>query len=100
MKGELWKEALGNSREGYDAYEQLAIHYEHKACDPEQARRIMAGNTTRRSVVDREATCTFDPCRLSFRPHAAYIRAIHQGLKWLPRKSSTRTQVARTASAL
>jgi uncharacterized protein YprB with RNaseH-like and TPR domain len=37
----LWKEALGNSRQGYDAYEQLAIHYEHKARDPEQARQIV-----------------------------------------------------------
>ena len=37
----LWKEMLGNSRQGYDAYEQLAIHYEHKARDPEQARQIV-----------------------------------------------------------
>src|ERR1700740_233613 len=38
---ELWKEALGNSRHGYEAYEQLAIYYEHKARDPEQAQRIV-----------------------------------------------------------
>src|SRR5438094_4570135 len=38
---ELWKEALGNSRQGYDAYEQLAMYYEHKARDPEQARQIV-----------------------------------------------------------
>ena len=38
---ELWKEALGNSRLGYEAYEQLAIHFEHKARDPEQARQIV-----------------------------------------------------------
>jgi tetratricopeptide (TPR) repeat protein len=37
----LWKDALGNSRHGYEAYEQLAIYYEHKARDPEQARRIV-----------------------------------------------------------
>jgi len=37
----LWKEALGNSRQGYEAYEQLAIHYERKARDPEQARQIV-----------------------------------------------------------
>jgi uncharacterized protein YprB with RNaseH-like and TPR domain len=38
---ELWKGALGNSREGYEAYEQLAIHYEHKARDPEQALEVV-----------------------------------------------------------
>jgi tetratricopeptide (TPR) repeat protein len=38
---ELWRGALGNSRSGYEAYEQLAIYYEHKARDPEQARHIV-----------------------------------------------------------
>jgi len=38
---ELWRDALGNSRHGYEAYEQLAIYYERKAGDPEQAREIV-----------------------------------------------------------
>jgi len=38
---ELWKDALGNSRHGYEAYEQLAIYYERKARDPEQAQEIV-----------------------------------------------------------
>jgi uncharacterized protein len=38
---ELWKDALGNSRHGYEAYEQLATYYEHKARHPEQARLIV-----------------------------------------------------------
>ncbi len=38
---ELWKDALGNSRHGYEAYEQLAIYHEHEARDPEQARQIV-----------------------------------------------------------
>ncbi len=38
---ELWKDALGNSRHGYEAYEQLAIYYEHKAGDAGQARQIV-----------------------------------------------------------
>ena len=38
---ELWKDALGNSRHGYEAYEQLAIYYERKAGDPEQALEIV-----------------------------------------------------------
>src|SRR5438132_2889020 len=38
---DLWKAALGNSRHGYNAYEQLAMYYEHKAREPEQARQIV-----------------------------------------------------------
>ena len=34
---ELWETALGNSREGYEAYEQLAIYYEHEVRDPRRA---------------------------------------------------------------
>ena len=36
---ELWESMLGNSREGYEAYEQLAIYHEHHARD---IRRAMA----------------------------------------------------------
>ena len=38
---ELWKNALGNTRHGYEAYEQLAIYYEHKARNPEQAQQVV-----------------------------------------------------------
>jgi uncharacterized protein YprB with RNaseH-like and TPR domain len=38
---ELWRYALGNSRQGYEAYEQLAIYHEHKARDPHQAREVV-----------------------------------------------------------
>jgi uncharacterized protein len=38
---ELWRDAVENSRHGCDAYEQLAIYYEHRARDPEQARQIV-----------------------------------------------------------
>jgi tetratricopeptide (TPR) repeat protein len=38
---ELWKDALGNSRHGYEAYEQLAIYYEHKVRNPDQARQMV-----------------------------------------------------------
>jgi hypothetical protein len=37
---ELWESTLGNSREGYEAYEQLAIYYEHEAREPRQALTI------------------------------------------------------------
>ncbi len=38
---ELWKDALGNSRHGYEAYEQLAMYYEHNARNPEQAQQVV-----------------------------------------------------------
>jgi len=38
---ELWRCALGNSRQGYEAYEQLAIYHEHKTRDPHQAREVV-----------------------------------------------------------
>jgi uncharacterized protein YprB with RNaseH-like and TPR domain len=38
---ELWRRALGNSRQGYEAYEQLAIYHEHRARDPHQAREVV-----------------------------------------------------------
>lgn len=37
---ELWESLMGNSREGYEAYEQLAIYYEHEVRDPDQAKTI------------------------------------------------------------
>jgi uncharacterized protein YprB with RNaseH-like and TPR domain len=55
---ELWREALENSRHGYEAYEQLAIYYEHKARDPEQARLIVrqALEELRRAIQAGEIT--------------------------------------------
>jgi len=38
---ELWESTLGNSREGYKAYEQLAIHFEHRAREPQHALGIV-----------------------------------------------------------
>ena len=38
---ELWKSALGNSRQGYEAYEQLAIYHEHRVRDLDQARDVV-----------------------------------------------------------
>ena len=38
---ELWESTLGNSREGYEAYEQLAIYFEHEAREPRRALTIV-----------------------------------------------------------
>ncbi|MGA7926650.1 MAG: ribonuclease H-like domain-containing protein [Candidatus Sulfotelmatobacter sp.] len=37
---QLWESTLGNSCEGYEAYEQLAIYYEHEAREPRRALAI------------------------------------------------------------
>jgi len=49
---DLWNGALGNSRQGYEAYEQLAIYYEHKARDPERALLVVrqAAEELRRAI--------------------------------------------------
>jgi uncharacterized protein YprB with RNaseH-like and TPR domain len=43
----LWEKMLGDSRDGFEAYEQLAIHYERRAREPHRAadlaRRALAG---------------------------------------------------------
>ncbi|HXQ27004.1 MAG TPA: ribonuclease H-like domain-containing protein [Candidatus Acidoferrales bacterium] len=44
---ELWNGMLGNSREGLEAYEQLAIHYEHRAREPHRAAAL-----AREALVD------------------------------------------------
>jgi hypothetical protein len=37
---ELWESMLGNSQEGFEAYEQLAMYYERHAREPHQAASI------------------------------------------------------------
>lgn len=34
---DLWQGILGSTREGFEAYEQLAIHYEHRTKEPHRA---------------------------------------------------------------
>lgn len=38
---ELWESILGNSREGFEAYEQIAIYYEHAAGQRERAAALV-----------------------------------------------------------
>jgi hypothetical protein len=51
---ELWRYALGNSLQGYEAYEQLAIYHEHKARDPHQAREDQIAHCAR--TINPKAT--------------------------------------------
>lgn len=38
---ELWREMLGQTREGLEAYEQIAIHYERRLREPRQAAALV-----------------------------------------------------------
>ncbi len=49
---ELWEGMLGNSREGLQAYEQLAIHYEHRAKEPHRAASL-----ARKALADLHRAC-------------------------------------------
>ncbi len=49
---ELWEGMLGNSREGVDAYEQLAIHYEHRAREPHRAASLV-----RKALAELHRAC-------------------------------------------
>ena len=37
LSNALWEKLLGSTMEGLKAYEQLAIHYEHRDCQPQKA---------------------------------------------------------------
>ena len=49
---ELWEGMLGNSREGVEAYEQLAIHYEHRAREPHRAASLV-----RKALAELRRAC-------------------------------------------
>ena len=60
---DLWQGAVGNSRHGYEAYEQLAIYYEHQDRNPEQARQVV-----RRAIDElRRANQTGDIASAAYR---------------------------------
>ena len=44
---ELWEAMLGNSREGFEAYEQLAIYYEHRTRE-----QNLAADVVRKAIAD------------------------------------------------
>ena len=52
---ELWEKLLGDSREGLEAYEQLAIYHEHRARDPHGARSIVRRALAELGKAERRA---------------------------------------------
>jgi hypothetical protein len=61
---ELWESSLGNSREGLDAYEQLAIYYEHRAREPQRAAAIVHQALAELRQANRLGLLAPSVCRL------------------------------------
>ena len=53
---EFWESILGNSREGLDAYEQLAIYYEHQGGEPGRAATLVRAALAELQLGHRHAT--------------------------------------------
>lgn len=53
---EIWRSAVGNSREGYEAYEHLASHFERKAHQPEKALKVVRDALAELGRAEREGT--------------------------------------------
>jgi uncharacterized protein len=52
----LWEQMLGSSREGLEAYEQLAMHYEHRARDRQRAATLVRQALATLRKADRLGT--------------------------------------------
>jgi hypothetical protein len=52
----LWESMLGNSREGLEAYEQLAIYYEREAREPHRAASLSRAALTELGRANRLGT--------------------------------------------
>jgi uncharacterized protein YprB with RNaseH-like and TPR domain len=66
---DLWKSAVGNSRRGYEAYEQLAIYYEHRVRDLDEAREIVRralGELRRASRIGAVAASAYGEFKTRF----------------------------------
>jgi uncharacterized protein YprB with RNaseH-like and TPR domain len=75
---ELWESILGNSREGLEAYEQLAIYYEHQGAEPSRAATLVRTALSELQLVRRHAS-------LSAALHRHYRTRFEHRLKRLER---------------
>jgi hypothetical protein len=75
---ELWESILGNSREGLEAYEQLAIYYEHEALEPRRAATLVRAALSELQRTRRHAA-------LSASLHRHYQTRFEHRLKRLER---------------
>ena len=53
---QVWRSAVGNSRQGYEAYEQLASYFEHKGRQPQKALDIVREALAELGRAQRDGT--------------------------------------------
>jgi len=82
----LWESILGNSREGLEAYQQLAIHYERQAREPQRA-----------AVLVRKALAELRPASRSAGLSAALLRRYRSDFERRLQRLDRRVLVARRA---
>jgi uncharacterized protein len=75
---DLWESILGNSREGFEAYEQLAIYYEHELDEKQRAAALV-----RRALAELLQTTRVGP--LSAALHRQYRTRFERRLARLER---------------
>ncbi len=76
----LWEQLRGGSSDGLDAYEQLAIHYEHRAGQPDRAAAL-----TREALVELQEA--YRAGRIGAQAYRARHAALHQRLTRVIQKS-------------
>lgn len=72
----LWESVAGDTREGWEAYQQLAVHYEHRAHDLPRAAGIVRKALTelrRANPVDRLAAPVYRARRADFEHRLARL---------------------------
>jgi uncharacterized protein YprB with RNaseH-like and TPR domain len=89
---ELWEGMLGDSREGLDAYEQLAKYYEHRAREPHRAAAFAKKALLELRNASRLGTIAAGPCR-------EHRIRFEQRLARLERKSSSPLLAPRAAES-
>jgi uncharacterized protein len=80
---QLWAELLDNSREGMEAYEQLAIHYEHRLRAPRRALAL-----ARKALAELHRARRLDAIAPS--AHKAWCQRFEQRLARLEGKARSR----------
>ena len=84
----LWESILGSSREGLEAYKQLAIHYEHQAREPQRA-----------AVLVRKALGELRPSNRSAGLSAALLRRYRDDFERRLQRLDRRARPAKTSDA-
>ena len=92
---QLWEQLVDSSREGLEAYEQLAIHYEHRLRKPHRAQRLVRKALTELGRVSRLGTLALSArktWRLRFERRLARLERKAGGL--LPGTSGPESKAA------